>query len=501
MNDHRFWRRWGIAARLLAIAVLPASVMFVAVSAALYATTMEDVRRDVDERGQLVATALAQSSQYALVSGNTAYLTATLRDLLRADRSIACIAVSDQAGRAVVADCQRGATIGPGAFEVPVRIETLPELDLFDPVPDGEAAPRGSADGPPVVLRTVGHVKVSMSTAPVFEARRQALLWSFALVLTAAAVSCWIGLRLARQLRRTMVSVMAALRHIRKGNFDIRLADAHDGELGELQRTILQMAATLDATRHHLEQQVADRTRALQDAVDRLRQADDEKRRLIAHSNALVEEDRRRVALEIHDHLGAALISVRLEASALIARATSQGDDEGARGARRIATTAESLYASTRSIVKSLRPEVIDTLGLAGAVEELVRGFDQVHPDCRFTFRVDPAMPELRGEQAMPAYRVAQEALTNVVKHAQATRAVVTLSWEPGTGLVSLVVQDNGIGFDVAVPGGSGVGLLGMRERVAAVGGDLSLRSSTGEGTRVSVSFHVPPKVVSNSAN
>lgn len=495
MNDHRFWRRWGIAARLLAIAVLPASVMFVAVSAALYATTMEDVRRDVDERGQLVATALAQSSQYALVSGNTAYLAATLRDLLRADHSIACIAVSDQGGRAVVADCRRGASIGPGAFEVPVRIETLPELDLFDPVPSG------SADRPLVVLRTVGHVKVSMSTAPVFEARRQALLWSFALVLTAAAVSCWIGLRLARQLRRTMVSVMAALRHIRKGNFDIRLADAHDGELGELQRTILQMAATLDATRHHLEQQVADRTRALQDAVDRLRQADDEKRRLIAHSNALVEEDRRRVALEIHDHLGAALISVRLEASALIARATSQGDDEGARGARRIATTAESLYASTRSIVKSLRPEVIDTLGLAGAVEELVRGFDQVHPDCRFTFRVDSAMPELRGEQAMPAYRVAQEALTNVVKHAQATRAVVTLSWEPGTGLVSLVVQDNGIGFDAAASGGAGVGLLGMRERVAAVGGDLSLRSSIGEGTRVSVSFHVPPTVVSNSAN
>lgn len=496
MNDHRFWRRWGIAARLLAIAVLPASVMFVAVSAALYATTMEDVRRDVDERGLLVATALAQSSQYALVSGNSAYLAATLRDLLRADRSIACIAVNDRAGRAVVADCRSGALIGPDAFEVPVRIETLPEVDLFDPVPGSDASPRERSDGQPVALRTVGHVKVSMSTAPVFEARRQALLWSFALVLASAAVSCWIGLRLARQLRRTMVSVMAALRHIRKGHFDIRLAGTHDGELGELQRTILQMATTLAATRHDLEQQVADRTRALQDAVDRLRQADDEKRRLIAHSNALVEEDRRRVALEIHDHLGAALISVRLEASALIARATSQGDDDVARGARRIATTAESLYSSTRSIVKSLRPEVIDTLGLAGAVEELVRGFDQVHPHCRFTFRADPALPELRGEQAMPAYRVAQEALTNVVKHAQATRAVVMLGREPDTGRISLVVQDNGIGFDAAVSVGAGVGLVGMRERVAAVGGELSLRSSADEGTRVSVTFIVRPPVV-----
>ncbi|RZL09102.1 MAG: sensor histidine kinase [Rubrivivax sp.] len=492
MNDHRFWRRWGIAARLLAIAVLPASVMFVAVSAALYASTMEDVRRDVDERGQLVATALAQSSQYALVSGNTAYLATTLRDLLRADRSIACIVVNDRTGREVVSDCRRGASTAPDAFEVPVRIETLPEVDLFNPVPGGDATPPGQA----VALRTVGLVRVSMSTAPVVEARRQALLWSFALVLAAAGVSCWIGLRLARQLRRTMVSVMAALRHIRKGHFDIRLANTHDGELGELQRTILQMASTLAATRHDLEQQVADRTRALQDAVDRLRQADHEKRRLIAHSNALVEEDRRRVALEIHDHLGAALISVRLEASALIARATSQGDDEVARGARRIATTAESLYSSTRSIVKSLRPEVIDTLGLAGAVEELVRGFDQVHPDCRFTFRADAGLPELRGEQAMPAYRVAQEALANVVKHARATRAVVTLGWEPDTGRVNLVVQDNGVGFDAAASGGTGVGLVGMRERVAAVGGELSLRSSEDEGTRVSVTFHARPPVV-----
>lgn len=494
MSDHRFWRRWGIAARLLAIAVLPASVMFVAVSVALYATAMQDVRRDVADRGQLVTTALAQSSQYALVSGNTSYLAATLRDLLQADDSIACIEVVDRADRVVVSDCRQGASIGPEAFESPVRIEAMPEVDLLQPVPGEEMVPSTKADGQPVVLRTVGHVKVSMSTAPVVEARRQALLWSFAAVLAAAAVSCWIGLRLARQLRRTMGSVMVALRDIRKGHFDIRLADTHDGELGELQRTILQMAATLGAARHDLEQQVADRTRALQEAIDQLRQADDEKRRLIAHSNALVEDDRRRVALEIHDHLGAALISVRLEASALLARAASRGDDEVARGARRIATTAESLYASTRNIVKSLRPEVIDTLGLAGAVEELVRGFDQIHPDCRFTFRADPALPELRGEQAMPAYRVAQEALNNVVKHAQATRVVVTLSRELDTGRISLIVQDNGIGFDAAAPGGAGVGLLGMRERVAAVGGELSLRSSRDEGTRVSLTFCLPPQ-------
>jgi two-component system sensor histidine kinase UhpB len=234
---------------------------------------------------------------------------------------------------------------------------------------------------------------------------------------------------------------------------------------------------------------VASRTQALQEAVDIARQADEEKRRLIVHSNAAVEEERRRIAVEIHDQLGAALIAVRLEASALQARAEALQDADLTRGARRIAGTAEALYATTRDIVKSLRPEVIDTLGLIGALEDLVRNLDKVHPTCRISLVAEPGVPNLRGEQAMPAYRVTQEALTNVFKHAQATRAEVRLAMGPGGQQLQLHITDNGKGFDAGQTSRTGIGLIGMRERVSAAGGRIHVSSSPAHGTQVAVTL------------
>lgn len=479
-----FWHRRGIATRLLVIVVLPASIMFLTVAATLYGLTQRDVRRDVATRGQLVATALAQSSQYGLVSGNTAYLRTTLHHMLAADPSIACIDIDDAAGRSVASDCQEARPREVESFEVQVRIELLPEVDQFEPVP---VPPRMGA------VRTVGTVRVTVSPVPIFESKRRALLVAFGLVLAAAVLSCLIGLRLARHLGRTLTSVMSALRDVRRGEFDVRLDTDHEGELGELQRTIVQMAGTLDAARHDLEQQVAKRTQQLQDAVDLARQADAEKRRLIAHSNAVVEEERRRIALDIHDHLGAALISVRLEASALVARARAKGDVDMEGEASRIASTAQSIYSTTRDIVKRLRPEVIDTLGLAGAVEELVRHADQVHPVARFTFQAEPGLPEVRGELAMPLYRVAQEALNNIVKHSDATLTTVTLALTPDKARLSLVIKDNGRGFDAQSPRSTGIGLIGMRERVANAGGELEIASSPGQGTTVRVTLPLAP--------
>ena len=357
------------------------------------------------------------------MSGNVAYLRSTLHQLLEAESSIVCIAITNAARQSVISECGSALMKEDRAFEVPVRIESLPVTDFFEPEagfgPDGGAAQNASPPGP---LRTVGHVRVGMSAAPIFEVKSRALLVASSLVLLAAVLSCLVGLWLARRLRHTLVSVMSALRHIRQGRFDVELSTNHHGELGELQRTIVQMVETLDVARHDLEQQVASRTQQLQQAVDQVRQADAEKRRLIVHSNALVEEDRRRMALEIHDHLGASLISVRLEAAALVAKADAVGDPDMARGARRIFATAESLYTSTRHTVKSLRPEVIDILGLSGALEKTVLTVDKVHPACRFSFNADADLPDLRGEMVMPAYRVAQEALTNVVKHSLVAR-------------------------------------------------------------------------------
>lgn len=480
MSAGRFWGGWGISARLLAIAVLPASIMFVAVTATLYASAKGDVRRDVAARGQLIATALAQSSQYGLVSGNVVHLRATLRRMLEADPSIACIAITDGKLQPVVSSCQSVVPHDLDTFNAPIRIESMPQLDLFDP---------GPTAAPTTPLRIIGTVQVDMSPAPIFAAKRSALLAASALVLAAAVVSCLVGLRLTRRLRRTLASVMEALRAIRQGRFDVVLDAHNEGELGELQKTIVQMADTLNEARHDLEQQVVSRTRELQAAVDLSRHADAEKRRLIVRSNALVEEERRRIALDLHDHLGAALISVRLEASGLAARARGLGEAEMEGDARRIASMAESIYATTRDIVKRLRPEVIDTLGLAGAVEELVRNAGQVCPGTRFNFTLQPGLPDLRGELAMPAFRVIQEALNNIVKHAGASQVAVRLGRSVNGQFMRILIEDNGQGFEPAAQRSAGIGLIGMRERVVASGGELSISAMPGQGVTVSVTL------------
>lgn len=488
----KFWQNRGITVRLLTIAVLPASLMFIAVAVAMYATAINDVRRDVTERGRLIATALAQSSQYGLVSGNLSYVRNTLQQLVATDASVSCVHLDDDRHHTVASACQPTQSADQTIFEAPVRIESLPEVDLFDASSTGahglEAPPGGN---PARAMRTIGYVRVSMSASPIFEARRGTLLLAFALVASAAIGSCMLALRLTRRLRQTMASVMAALRAIRKGQFDVQLDATLPDELGELQRTILQMAAALDAARHDLEQKVRSRTQELRLAVDQLRQADAEKRRLITHSNALIEEDRKRVAVEIHDHLGASLISVKLEAAALAAKAQASGDEDMSANARRIQRTIELVYASTRNIVKSLRPEVIDTLGLSMALEDMVLGLDNVHPECRFSFAAAPGLPDLRGEFAMQAYRVVQEALTNIIKHAGATLASVKLSLNDQGDQLCIDIKDNGKGFDTRTSTQSGLGLIGMRERVASVGGEICISSPHGQGTSIHLTLPI----------
>lgn len=488
----QFWPSRRIAVRLLTIAVLPASLMFLAVAVAMYVTAVNDVRRDVTERGKLIATALAQSSQYGLVSGNLGYVRNTLQQLVASDASVTCIELSDGQHHKVASSCQSSQSDDQTVHEAPVLIESLPELDLFDMGSPAQKPSTGSHQDRGR-MRTIGYVRVTMSANPIFEARRGTLMLAFALVSGAAIASSMLSLRLTRRLRQTMASVMLALRAIRKGRFDVDLPIDQPDELGELQRTIVQMAEALDAARHDLEQKVKTRTHELRVAIDQIRQADAEKRRLITHSNALIEEDRRRVAVEIHDHLGASLISVKLEAAALAAKAEASGDADMARNAQRIQQTMARIYASTRNIVKSLRPEVIDTLGLSMALEEMVLGLDNVHPQCRFSFSAEPGLPDLRGEFAMQAYRVVQEALTNVIKHAGASQASVHLALNEQRDQLCIDIKDNGSGFDTKASTQTGLGLIGMRERVASVGGEICISSPQGQGTSIHLTLPLHP--------
>ena len=145
----------------------------------------------------------------------------------------------------------------------------------------------------------------------------------------------------------------------------------------------------------------------------------------------------------------------------------------------------KTLYAIARDIVKRLRPEVLDTLGLQGAVEEMVHHYDAIHPECTFVFRADGDLAHLDADLTINVYRLIQEALSNVVKHARATHSCVSLEVLKDDAVLRIVVSDDGVGFDPGKALEPGVGLVGMRERVSAVFGSMEILERPGGGTKL----------------
>ncbi|WP_371868689.1 sensor histidine kinase [Pseudoduganella ginsengisoli] len=228
---------------------------------------------------------------------------------------------------------------------------------------------------------------------------------------------------------------------------------------------------------------------SLQSTMRALRTADAEKRLLLRRVNTAVEEERKSIALEIHDELNATLIAVRLESQRIAALAHKENAaDEISQRAQGITKLALGLYNSGRSLVRRLRPEVLDMLGLQGAVEEMVRHHDSMGQGCRYLFRAEGEFSKLDSAVAISAYRIVQEALSNVAKHARATEVTVALARESKEGgdALRITVTDNGKGFDPALAAG-GIGIAGMRERVAAYAGTFDVASMQGAGTSITI--------------
>jgi two-component system, NarL family, sensor histidine kinase DevS len=193
------------------------------------------------------------------------------------------------------------------------------------------------------------------------------------------------------------------------------------------------------------------------------------------------ELERRRLARELHDETGQALTSILLKLKSI--------DDEGdpARLAGATAELRELVVATlqdVRALAVELRPKALDDFGLVSAIERLVETFREqtgIEVDLEPRLGTDRLSPEIE----TTLYRITQEALTNVVKHARATRVSIVLTRRDSA--VSAVIEDDGRGIDSGDPTGDGLGLVGMKERVALVGGRLVVESTAGGGTTLSI--------------
>ena len=198
------------------------------------------------------------------------------------------------------------------------------------------------------------------------------------------------------------------------------------------------------------------------------------------------EEERRTIARELHDEVGQVLTAIKVELA--LAQTAIEAAGVSARVLADARSIADGALQTVRDLSHLLHPAMLDDLGLRAAIDWYLRGFSRRH-DIRVELLHDRMDERLASETEATAFRIVQEALTNVAKHAHATSCRVYL--QRLTNTVLITVEDDGTGFDIAdaAPASPrrGLGLLGIRERVAQQRGTFRLESSPAKGTRLTV--------------
>ena len=295
---------------------------------------------------------------------------------------------------------------------------------------------------------------------------RFALICGVFLVVANIAVFWFTGRAVA-----PLEHIANALSHVERGALDTRLPLLRGREARQIGESFNRMATAVEETMRVREQ--AERARAELASG----------RAFAREIQARIEEERRLLARELHDELGQIVTAIRSIAASIESGALTDG---AAKRVKMIEELAVRLHEGMRDLVPRLRPLALDELGLAEALRDLVDDHQAHHGALAFELTTSGELGAVPGELAIALYRVVQESLTNVVKHAHATRCLIRLAARDDE--ISLTVEDDGRGVaeaDLAKAGRFGV--RGMRERIESLGGTFAF----GEADLGGLAVHV----------
>lgn len=465
----RFAGSWGLRGMLMAAVALPTLLTLLAVLL-LNAGSQDRMRQELEERAKLVAGALAEASEYGLVSGNPAALDRSVRELLAHDRAIAAIDIVDASRRPFVSLPGQPVAAGLPSIELPVR-SSVPDIDFFD-----RATPHVSlAEDLQPTFRlgpVAGYVRVTMTTEALERAQRQRLGLQLGVVAAAGLIGLLGVALLARRMRASLLAMLDALQAMRQGSYAVSEGPVVGGELRRLQGAVMDLAETLGAAPAH----------PAGEATAWPRHA----------------EGPGGIARRLMGRLDAALVGVRLSAMQVARQADATGpaaDPQSAtQTAARILALADQAQAAGDALVEPLRPRIVDALGLEAALAELLQACARAQPSCAFSLHHEPGFACADGAQATELHRAVQGALSLVVANAQASQASVRLQAVPASREVRVVVSDNGAG---ETSSGAAARLARLREALTARGARVDLQQASTGGTTLVVT--VPPTLPSVS--
>jgi len=222
-------------------------------------------------------------------------------------------------------------------------------------------------------------------------------------------------------------------------------------------------------------------------AEEALQASREELREFAVATNTVREQEKSRIARELHDELGQSLTALKIDLAWI--RERLKADREASVKVASMQGLLDSTLAAARRISADLRPLMLDDLGLVAACEWLVQSFrTRTGKACSFELHGNL---DLADPHATAIFRVLQESLTNIARHAEASRVEVALA--RAGGRITLTVKDDGVGFDATGPGKpNSYGMVGMRERAYLLGGSASVQSAPGLGTTVRLELWEP---------
>ena len=256
-------------------------------------------------------------------------------------------------------------------------------------------------------------------------------------------------------------TIVEGLKKIETGEYQNRLPDFSTHEYGSIAKAINHMTDVLESTQQ-------------------------QNKALTQHSLEIQEEERQRLSQELHDEFGQSLTAIKV-----MAVTATHKDVDIKKITRSISNICDHLMSVLRSMMKQLHPLILTELGLKATLEDLVNNWEERNPAISFTLHCDDAVDNMDRTIIIQVFRVIQECLTNIIRHANASHVTISLTIKPEPRSLHLLVSDNGQGCrsDNIT---SGFGILGMKERIKLLGGDFKLQSQPNEGMEIKAQIPLP---------
>ncbi|MBI5474176.1 MAG: HAMP domain-containing protein [Ignavibacteriae bacterium] len=329
---------------------------------------------------------------------------------------------------------------------------------------------------PDVQWVMLAEIDAHEALAPVFALRERLIFVGLILLLLAGAIGFLLSLTISRPLN----ALTAATEQFGKGDLFHRAAELSRDEIGVLARTFNTMADSMKDSTERLRTEITERRRA----EEELRASREELRSLSTHLQSVREDERRGIAREIHDELGQALSTLKLDL-ALMKEDLHASPDEAEKRMSSMSQVCDTTIKSVKRIITELRPRLLDDLGLTAAIEWQAEDF-QLRTGIACSLSITPEEIRLDAERSTAIFRIFQETLTNIARHSGATKIAIRLQLDDAG--VTLRVSDNGKGIsEQQIHDSRSFGLLGIRERTHYWGGTVVIKGAHTRGTTVSV--------------